>query len=80
MRILRHILLALLASLLAGLVIGTVIRLRLERPTRYFVESSPTQPAHAGEVASACGARTPGDVGPARPPVLHPGHHEEQVG
>jgi hypothetical protein len=64
---LRGILLALLAALVAGFVAGTVIRMRLERPIRYLGVLVPV-------------ARGPLDVAAAGPAVLHPGHHEQQVG
>jgi len=96
MRIVRHILLALLASLLLGLLVGTIIRLRMERETRYFVDSPAgprgglqeglqeglpqgrLNPAPSGPPGSVAGP--PAHVGDVRPPVLDPGHHEEQVG
>lgn len=65
MKLVRRILLALLLALLVGFAIGTAIRLRLERPVRYL---------------GSVGAAAPFDVGDARAPVLHPRHHEQQVG
>ena len=67
MRILRRILLALLFSLLLGLAIGTALRLRLERPVVYYMSHSAvaTEPLHIRHAGAM---------------VLHPGHHEEQIG
>ncbi len=65
MRLLRAVFLALLLSLLVGLAIGTALRIRLERPARYIGSAPATLPV---------------DVGHARPPVLDPRHHEEQIG
>jgi hypothetical protein len=64
---LRGILLALLAALVAGFVAGTVIRMRFERPVRYLGALVPV-------------AGRPLDVAAAGAPVLHPRHHEQQVG
>ena len=65
MKLLRGVLLALLVSLLVGIAIGTALRLRLERPIHY--------------IGSAI-APHPFDVGDTRASVLHPRHHEEQIG
>ncbi len=67
MKWLRTVFVALLLSLLLGLVIGTLLRLRLERPTRYIGALLPAAalPLHVGDAGAA---------------VLHPRHHEEQVG
>lgn len=67
MKWLRTVFLALAFSLLLGLVIGTLLRLRLERPTRYIGALLPaaTLPLHIADAGAA---------------VLHPRHHEEQVG
>jgi len=67
MRWLRTLLLALLFSLLFGLVVGTILRMRLERPTRYIGAVLPR-------------ATLPLDVGLAGAPVLDARHHEQQVG
>ena len=67
MRWLRTFLLALLLSLLVGLAIGTLLRLRLERPTRYIGTILPL----ASLPLDVCDAGTPG---------LDPSQHEEQVG
>jgi hypothetical protein len=67
MRWLRTFLLALLFSLLVGFAIGTLLRLRLERPTRYIGVTLPL-------------AALPFDVCDAGAPVLDPRHHEEQIG
>jgi hypothetical protein len=64
-RWLKRLLLALLLSLLVGMAIGTALRMRLEHPTVYM-GSAP--------------AALPLDVELARPVVLDPGHHEEQIG
>jgi hypothetical protein len=66
MRWLRAFLLALLFSLLFGLAIGTMLRMRLERPTRY--------------IGALPRAALPLDVGDAGAPVLDARHHEQQVG
>jgi len=67
MALLRKLLIALAVSLLFGLAVGTVLRLRLERPTWYIGASLLISPL-------------PLHVCDARAPVLHPGHHEEQIG
>jgi hypothetical protein len=64
-RWLRRVLLILLGSLLVGFAIGTVLRLRLERPTTYIGSAVPPLPLH---------------VALPSPPILHAGHHEQQVG
>lgn len=67
MKWIRTVLVALLLSLVTGLVIGTIIRLRLEKPTRYIGAVGLPIPTH------------PGDVGHPAPPVLDPRQGEEQV-
>jgi len=67
MRWLRTILLALLFSLLFGLVVGTILRMRLERSTRYIGAVLPR-------------ATLPLDIGDGGAPVLDARHHEQQVG
>ena len=62
-------LLALLLSLLVGFLIGTWLRMRLERPVRYI-----------GALPASAPAPQPLHVLDPRATVLHPGHHEEQVG
>ncbi len=64
MKLLRSVLIALLLSLVAGMLIGTLLRMRLERPVRYW-GSAP--------------ASLPLDVRDVRAPVLHAGHYEQQV-
>ena len=64
MKLVRRVLLALLLSLLLGLVLGTALRLRMQQPTVYI-----------GQLPLGL----PLDVGDARPAILDPGHHEEQV-
>jgi hypothetical protein len=92
---LRGILLALLAALVAGFVAGTVIRMRFERPIRYLgaldgPRAKPAGPAiRSDEEPSRDDSRIallvpvagrPLDVAAAGAAVLHPRHHEEQVG
>jgi hypothetical protein len=92
---LRGILLALLAALVAGFVAGTVIRMRFERPVRYLgaLDGPRAKPAglairSEGEPSRddsrvallAPASRGPLDVAAAGAAVLHPRHHEEQVG
>ena len=76
MKTLRAILLALLFSLLFGLAIGTWIRLRMNRPERYFV----AVPLLSVSGASSGGSLRPLDVRDAGAYVLEPGQHEQQVG
>lgn len=64
MKLVKRVLLALLASLLVGLAIGTALRLYLDRPTVYM---------------GSAVAPLPFDVADAGAPVLHAGHHEQQV-
>ncbi len=73
MRVLRGVLLALLVSAAVGFAIGTVIRLRLERPSRYIGYDNGSCPGSAVPT-------DPLDIGKLRPRVFHPRHHEEQVG
>ena len=62
-----------LFSLLFGLVVGTWIRLRMDRPERYFVAAPP--------IGSSLGAsHRPFDVGDAGACVLDPRQDEEQIG
>ena len=67
MKWIRTVLIALALSLLFGLAVGTALRLRMERPTRYIGAILPLAPL-------------PLDVRNPRAPILHPRHHEEQIG
>ena len=71
-RALRGALLVLLLWFLLWLVIGTLIRLRMERPTRFIGrwEELRALPALAS---------LPLHLGQARAPVLHPRHHEQEI-
>jgi hypothetical protein len=72
MTFLRSLLLALLFSLLLGLVIGTWLRLRMERPVRYFVTTDAV-PDRSGVAAS------PLDLGDAAAVIVEAREHEEQI-
>ena len=78
MKIVRGIFLALLASLVTGLVIGTAIRLRLERPVRYFVEAA--MPSTPEVSAALLTSSPPRHIRNPGTPILDPRQHEEQVG
>ena len=90
-RIGRFLFWLLLAELLLFLLLGTALRRRFEAPRHDYVGRSATGSGHDGVGCSAAApghdgvgrsATAPGPlhVRHARASVLHPGHHEEQVG
>lgn len=72
-RVLRTVAWAVLIAFAFGFFIGTLLRRELDRPVRYIGENARSEPLLRAAV-------DPGHIGHAKPRVLVPRNHEEQVG